>query len=171
MIPLREKILQVAIQQFLSGGENAVSMRGIAKRLNITHPAIYTYFDNKEAIITAIKADSFQKLKEKMFLGINPHDDYQQSTHTVAYNFLDFIDSSPELFKLLFFSASQSDRSTYQYKIVEYIDQILNAPGDESNIPQIFWYSLIGHSYAFYTGEITKRRKYELVSELIGKLT
>ena len=47
----REKILEIAIKEYTSGGEEALSMRNIAKKVPITQSVIYHYFESKEVLL------------------------------------------------------------------------------------------------------------------------
>src|SRR5579862_6381410 len=47
----REAVLRTAAQMFLEKSYGRTSLDEVAKRLNITKPALYHYFHNKEAIL------------------------------------------------------------------------------------------------------------------------
>src|SRR6266496_5359767 len=47
----REAVLQTAAQLFLEKSYGRTSMNDVAERLNITKPALYHYFNNKEDIL------------------------------------------------------------------------------------------------------------------------
>jgi AcrR family transcriptional regulator len=47
----REAVLRLAIELFLKQGYHRTVLGEIAKRLNITKPALYNYFDGKEGIL------------------------------------------------------------------------------------------------------------------------
>lgn len=47
----REAVLKTAAQLFLEKSYGRTSMNDVAERLNITKPALYHYFDNKEVIL------------------------------------------------------------------------------------------------------------------------
>lgn len=47
----RSAVLRVAVNLFLEQGYDRTSLSEIAARLNITKPALYNYFENKEAIL------------------------------------------------------------------------------------------------------------------------
>src|SRR3982750_910217 len=47
----REAVLQTAAQLFLEKSYGRTSMNDVAERLNITKPALYHYFTNKEDIL------------------------------------------------------------------------------------------------------------------------
>jgi AcrR family transcriptional regulator len=65
----REAILQTAAQLFLEKSYGRTSLNDVAERLNITKPALYTYFRNKEEILlecyrwgTGLIEDSLNKI-------------------------------------------------------------------------------------------------------------
>lgn len=62
---LRQSILQAA-QAIATeeGGWQKVSVREIANRIEYTHPAIYKYFDSKEAILLQLVRDGFTRLAQ-----------------------------------------------------------------------------------------------------------
>jgi AcrR family transcriptional regulator len=47
----REAVLQTAAQLFLEKSYSRTSMNDLAERLNITKPALYHYFHNKEEVL------------------------------------------------------------------------------------------------------------------------
>lgn len=59
-------IKAAARQQMATGGSAGLSLRGIAAELGITAPAIYRYFPNRDALITALIVDAFTALAEAM---------------------------------------------------------------------------------------------------------
>jgi len=62
----RQQILATAIDLFVSEGIDAVSLRRIAAKLAITPAAIYSHFDNKDAILHGLVADFFASLMTSM---------------------------------------------------------------------------------------------------------
>jgi AcrR family transcriptional regulator len=59
---LRQKILTAATELFLENGFESVSMRKIAEKIEYAPSTIYLYFEDKEAICTAIAAEAFEIL-------------------------------------------------------------------------------------------------------------
>lgn len=47
----RDAVLRMAVQMFLNEGYHRATLNGVAARLNITKPALYNYFRNKEDIL------------------------------------------------------------------------------------------------------------------------
>ena len=56
---LREKILAAAWDQIAEFGAPALSLRAIARELNITAPAIYNYFPDRDALVTALIIEAY----------------------------------------------------------------------------------------------------------------
>ena len=58
----REEILAAAKALFLKHGVESVSTRQIAERVGISQTALYVYFENRGAILTALAEIAFKKL-------------------------------------------------------------------------------------------------------------
>jgi AcrR family transcriptional regulator len=56
---LQEAIKETAWKQIASYGAAALSLRAIARELKITAPAIYNYFPDRDALVTALIVDAF----------------------------------------------------------------------------------------------------------------
>jgi AcrR family transcriptional regulator len=63
---VRRSILQAAGEAFSRHGYEAVSMRGIAESIGLSHGSIYGYFADKEAIFDALSEESFARLAEAL---------------------------------------------------------------------------------------------------------
>ncbi|MBI1281693.1 MAG: TetR family transcriptional regulator [Anaerolineaceae bacterium] len=67
-----DAIKQAARQLMAEEGTNGLSVRGIAKVLDLTPPAIYHYFASLDALTTALIVDSFNALADALeFAGSN----------------------------------------------------------------------------------------------------
>jgi AcrR family transcriptional regulator len=58
----RERILEAASQLFYERGFSGTTMDDVAGRLSVTKPFIYTYFENKHALLVAIYEMATQRL-------------------------------------------------------------------------------------------------------------
>jgi AcrR family transcriptional regulator len=59
---LRQKILTAATELFLDNGYESVSMRKIAEKIEYAPSTIYLYFQDKDAICSAIASEAFEHL-------------------------------------------------------------------------------------------------------------
>ncbi len=56
-------------------GTSGLSIRAIARELNMTAPALYYYFDNMDALITALIVDGFNGIADAMEMAQDTHAD------------------------------------------------------------------------------------------------
>jgi AcrR family transcriptional regulator len=61
---LRDAIKEAAWSHITAEGAAALSLRAIARSLEITAPAIYNYFPDRDALVTALIVDAFTSLGE-----------------------------------------------------------------------------------------------------------
>jgi AcrR family transcriptional regulator len=62
----RQQILTIAREQMTLHGTAGLSLRAIARELDVTAPAIYRYFDRLDDLITALIADAFHALADAL---------------------------------------------------------------------------------------------------------
>src|SRR5215210_300073 len=56
---LQDAIKETAWKQIATYGAPALSLRAIARELKISAPAIYNYFPDREALVTALIVDAY----------------------------------------------------------------------------------------------------------------
>jgi AcrR family transcriptional regulator len=71
----RDAVLQTAAQLFLETGYRKTSMSQLATRLNITKPALYYYFHNKEEILIECYRAGFEKIENVLHEAKDCHGD------------------------------------------------------------------------------------------------
>jgi AcrR family transcriptional regulator len=65
---LQEAIKETAWRQIAETGAPALSLRAIARELGITAPAIYNYFPDRDALVTALIIDAYTSFGDAQFL-------------------------------------------------------------------------------------------------------
>src|SRR5436190_17293694 len=58
---LPPRILAAADQLWQQGGEDAVTIRGVAAAAGTTTPTVYSYYESREALLTALRAVAFAR--------------------------------------------------------------------------------------------------------------
>ena len=61
---LTSEIKEVALAQLASGGGAALSLRAIAREMGMASSALFRYFHNRDALLTALIIDSYSSLAE-----------------------------------------------------------------------------------------------------------
>lgn len=59
---IREEIKTIAWKQIAEQGASALSLRAIAREMELTAPALYRYFPDRDALVTALIVDAFTSL-------------------------------------------------------------------------------------------------------------
>ncbi|RYV51893.1 TetR/AcrR family transcriptional regulator [Pengzhenrongella frigida] len=61
---LTDEIKAIALAQLAAGGGSALSLRGIAREMNMASSALFRYFRSRDALLTALIIDSYSALAE-----------------------------------------------------------------------------------------------------------
>lgn len=68
---LQDSIKATAWKQIAEYGAPALSLRAIARELNITAPAIYNYFADRDALVTALVIDAFTSFGDSQLASLD----------------------------------------------------------------------------------------------------
>lgn len=100
---LRREILTAAAALLAdaSAGQ-AVTLRGIARRAGIAAPSIYPHFADRDAILAAVVAESFEDLAASMRAATDPEAPGAERVRTLCRAYLDFAARSPGRYRVLF---------------------------------------------------------------------
>jgi AcrR family transcriptional regulator len=101
---LEAAIKETAWKQITEFGASALSLRAIARELNITAPAIYNYFQRRDDLVTALIVDAFTSLGEsqKNSLTNLPEDDLAARLTTLGLAYRDWAVVYPQRYQLIF---------------------------------------------------------------------
>jgi len=90
---LEDRILSAARKLFLKGGENAVSMRSLAKAARTNTPALYRRFKNRKEILAAL----VRRIQEDLSQVVEPSVSLQE----VCQRYLEFMLAHPHEYQLV----------------------------------------------------------------------
>jgi len=101
---LSEQILAAAWQQIAESGAPALSLRAIARALGITAPAIYNYYPDRDALVTALIVDAFTSFGDSQAAALQgiPAADHQQRLHALGAAYRQWAIDHPERYHLIF---------------------------------------------------------------------
>jgi AcrR family transcriptional regulator len=63
---MRDEVKAVALDQLATGGPQALSINAIGKALGVSGPALYRYFDSRDALLTELILDAYADLTEAL---------------------------------------------------------------------------------------------------------
>jgi AcrR family transcriptional regulator len=101
---LQQAIKAAAWNQIAEEGAAALSLRAIARQLNITAPAIYNYFPSRDDLVTALIVDAFTSLgdSQKDSIKAIPANRLQARLSTLGIAYRDWALTYPQRYQLVF---------------------------------------------------------------------
>ncbi|MBI1256646.1 MAG: TetR family transcriptional regulator [Chloroflexi bacterium] len=101
---MTEAIKSAARQQMTDEGTASISLRAIARILDITAPALYRYFTNRDDLITDLIVDAFNALADALVAAdaTQAREDYGARLITVLMAYRQWAIDHPTDFKLIY---------------------------------------------------------------------
>jgi AcrR family transcriptional regulator len=101
---LQEVIKETAWKQIAEFGAAALSLRAIARELKITAPAIYNYFPDRDALVTALIIDAFTSFGNWQLEARDsvPEEDLPGRMNAIGLAYRDWAHTFPQRYQLIF---------------------------------------------------------------------
>jgi AcrR family transcriptional regulator len=101
---LQEAIKETAWKQIAEYGAPALSLRAIARELNITAPAIYNYFPDRGALVTALIIDAFTSFGDWQLEARDSvrADDLSRQLKAIGLAYRNWAHAYPQRYQLIF---------------------------------------------------------------------
>jgi AcrR family transcriptional regulator len=101
---LQESIKETAWKQIAEFGASALSLRAIARELKITAPAIYNYFPDRDALVTALIIDAFTSFGDWQLAARDsvPEEDLPGRMTAIGLAYRDWAHTFPQRYQLIF---------------------------------------------------------------------
>jgi AcrR family transcriptional regulator len=101
---IREEIKEAAWQQITRDGAAALSLRAIAKQLDLTSPALYHYYPNRDALVNDLITDAFHLLATSVeqALTLLPQNDYVNRFLAIGNAYRNWANAYPQRYVLIF---------------------------------------------------------------------
>jgi len=103
-INLQDAIKETAWRQIAESGAASLSLRAIARELHITAPAIYNYFPDRDALVTALIVDAYQAFGDAQLASIQnlPSDDFSGRLLASGLAYRQWAHQHPQRYQLIF---------------------------------------------------------------------
>jgi AcrR family transcriptional regulator len=101
---LQEAIKGTAWKQIAKSGAPALSLRAIARELKITAPAIYNYFPDRDALVTALIIDAFTSFGDWQLEARDsvPEEDLLGRMNAIGLAYRNWAHTFPQRYQLIF---------------------------------------------------------------------
>jgi AcrR family transcriptional regulator len=101
-VRLRDEILEAARALIEESGEQAVSLRSVARRVGIAAPSIYAHFPDREAIVSALVDEAFDELSAAVSTATDAATGPVAKLRAACTAYMDFAMRRPNRYQLAF---------------------------------------------------------------------
>ncbi|MBT7782524.1 MAG: TetR/AcrR family transcriptional regulator, partial [Anaerolineae bacterium] len=102
-------LIEAGVEILEEEGNNALSLRKVARKVGVSHAAPYRHFENKELLIAAIADEGYAKLEEKMnSVTTEFSDDSSVQIIELGWAYIHFAIENPNHLRVMFTDFSES---------------------------------------------------------------
>ncbi|MFV1990264.1 MAG: TetR/AcrR family transcriptional regulator, partial [Acidimicrobiales bacterium] len=98
----QDEIKTIALRQIAEGGVELVSMNAIAKEMGMSGPALYRYFENRQALLLDVVKDGFESLHQAIMFADSMYENVVDRITAMANAYRTWAQENSELYGLLF---------------------------------------------------------------------
>lgn len=99
---LRDDIVAAAGALLDEGGDDAVTLRGVARRIGISAPSIYAHFADRDAILFAVAREAFAELADHLAGAAETGSAPAARLRAVCAAYLEFAQIRPSRYRVMF---------------------------------------------------------------------
>ncbi|OPX28950.1 MAG: hypothetical protein B1H09_07050 [Gemmatimonadaceae bacterium 4484_173] len=98
---LREKLINEAMRALCNHGIDSITLRKLSKSLGVSKAAPYRHFESKAALLAAVAAEGFRKMRSSFEETTNERNP-QTALRVIMEHYIAFATGNPELYRLMF---------------------------------------------------------------------
>ncbi len=179
------RALVAAAFEVLREGES-LSLREVARRVGVTHPAAYHHFESKEALLAAVTVEGFGRLDRSMEEAVSgiPEEHPRERFVALGLGYVRFATANPHLFRMMFGRESdpglvEAARPSFQRVLASVEEACRGVPSapDPFTTTVLAWSAMHGLAalwadgpLAAWSGEADLEPTAQRVAFLIGRL-
>ena len=119
----RDRILNVAIEEFANNGFENTSILQIAKKSGISVGSVYKYFENKETLFSMVVREGLSSIEELLMSLAGSSEDILVKAEKIIRSLLEYSRQNPELVKL-YCQLTTSDNSAFLNSLSQRIEAV-----------------------------------------------
>jgi AcrR family transcriptional regulator len=154
-------------------GWGAVTVRRLADEIEFSQPVLYSHFDNRDAIVTAVAVEGFSELTSALEQAGEGAEPGRAAIHKAATTYLAFAREHPAVYEAMFtlptslrFGGADSDPG-----LRAALAAVLRPTGGDVDVAtELFWAALHGLSELERSGRIRPSARDERVARLVDGL-
>jgi len=178
----RGRLCAVAEKLFAERGPQAVTMRELARELGVSAMTPYRYFDDKEAILAAVRAAAFERFAAVLERAAAIKGSAVARASAVGRAYLDFAFNEPDAYKLMFDVNQQGDERfpdlvragrRARQTMTAYMKELVAEgylTGDPDILGKIFWAMVHGLVMLQLTGRLDPKPDFTALHQTAMRL-
>ena len=105
----------------------AFNFKKLAIAMGSTEASVYRYFENKQDLITALRARAFRRMEQRLKKAVKPNASGIENLKRISQAFLKAGQDRPELYELMFYEHKNEESSSYY-------EELSNAKNDSLSV-------------------------------------
>ena len=178
----RTRAVGCATSLFLSGGLNAITMRGIAQELGCSAMTPYRYFENLEEIISMVRAQAFERFADLQEAAFLAGTDAESRLLNLKQAYIRFAIEEPEMYTIMFQIAREAEQNhtelieqsrrgfSYLVKATELAVEEGFMHGDPLTVAHVLWANTHGLVSLHLSGKLLMGRSLGELSQIVLEL-
>ena len=173
----REQRIVAAARTIAEGeGWSAVTIRRLAGEIEYSQPVLYSHFENRDAIITAVAIAGFRELTSALRQVARRSTDRQSALEYAALAYLAFAREHPALYEAMFTMptslrfAKADTRSELHDAFAALASVVAPSGGDVEAATETFWAALHGLAELERSGRIRRDARDDRVAIVVSGL-
>jgi AcrR family transcriptional regulator len=167
----RAQIVRAARQIAELEGWPSVTVRRLSEEISYSQPVLYSHFENREGIVTAVAIDGFQELG--VTLELARQRGKRNPVESVANAYMEFAASSPALYEVMFsteLSVPFGDPATppeLRFAFSQLLELFPEQTSKAELLSELFWASLHGIADLTRTKRLPPKRQKERLRAVV----
>lgn len=103
-LDLHSEIKEIAWKQIAESGAATLSLRAIARELNIAAPSLYNYYPSRDDLVTALIVDAYHSLADALVISVEnlPAQQLPERLFTLGWAYREWAITYPQRYLLIF---------------------------------------------------------------------
>ena len=171
----REQRIIAAARRIAEGeGWSAVTVRRLAEEIAYSQPVLYSHFENRDAIVTAVAVAGFRELTTALRQVARDSTDRRSALRHAAFVYLAFAREHQALYEAMFtmptrLRFAQADTKSELHDAFAALKAIVAPPGGDAEVAtEAFWATLHGLAELERSGRIRREARDERVAIIVS---
>jgi AcrR family transcriptional regulator len=167
--------VRAAMDLLEEGGETALSLRAVARRVGVSPAAPYRHYTDREALVSAVAAVGYRELAERL-AAAHPSPSTPEQLAGVAIAYVQFALERPALFRIMFgepCDPNNEERAAATAAVSRYVREIVERSfpqADAEALATAIWALVHGLAFLHLDGKLYASTPSAVVDRVTGAI-